>query len=75
MFRPVIIHATSLSLRAETQPEGLHNNHKFNKIGAYGGQLQDSGSVARGGRSSWPGLEQELGRMKVVGDCLCELPL
>ena len=21
------------------------------------------------------GLEQELGRMKVVGDCICELPL
>ena len=43
--------------------------------GADGGQLQFSGSVARGGRSSWPGLEEELGRMKVVRDCICECPL
>ena len=42
---------------------------------ADGGQLQDYGSVARGGRTSWPGLEQELGRIKVVGDCKCECPL
>ena len=27
------------------------------------------------GRSSWPGLEQELGRMKAVRDCICEFPL
>ena len=75
MFRSVIIHATSLALGAETQPEGLHNNKKPNKIGADGGQLQDSGSVARRGKSSWPRLEQELGRIKVDKDCICECPL
>ena len=75
MCRSMIIHATSLALGAETQPEGLHNNKKTNKIGADGGQLQDSGSVARGGRSSWPGLEQGLGRIEVVRDCKCECHL
>ena len=42
----MIIHATSLTLGAEAQPEGLHNNKKLSR-GADGGQLQDSGSVAR----------------------------
>ena len=28
-----------------------------------------------GGMSSWPGLEQGLGRMEVVRDCKCECPL
>ena len=28
-----------------------------------------------GGTSSWPGLEQGLGRMEVVRDCKCECPL
>ena len=43
--------------------------------GADGGQLQDCGSVACGGRSSRPGLKQELGRRKVVGECIRECPL
>ena len=30
---------------------------------------------ARWGRSSWPRLEQEVVRMKVDGDCICECPL
>ena len=42
--------------------------------GADVSQLQDSGSVAWGGMSSWPGLEQGLGRMEVVRDCKCECP-
>ena len=28
-----------------------------------------------GRRSSWPGLEQRLGRLEVVRDCICECPL
>ena len=32
--------------------------------------------VGGGGRSSWPGLEQELDRMEGRGgDCLCECPV
>ena len=58
---------------------GAHVSLRMGRVlgqgGADGGQLQDCGSVARGGRSSWPGLEEELGRMEVVGDCVCECPL
>ena len=53
----------------------LKIGRRLGQGGADGGQLQDCGIVACGGRSSWPGLEQELGRMKMVGDCLCELSL